>query len=188
MNNWQYNTQFVSAMRALETGGVIAYPTEAVWGLGCDPLDALAIEELLCLKSRPVEKGVILVGGCMSDFDFLLHDLAPKLYKTLELSWPGHNTWLVPHKNRVSPLVHGAHDTVAIRVSTHPLIKAITETFGGPIVSTSANPAGKPPAKSSIKARNYFLKSGISFMPGSIADKQRASIIRHLISGKVVRA
>lgn len=188
---WQRHPLFIRSMAALESGGVIAYPTEGVWGLGCDPFNDQSLQDILSLKSRPWHKGLILVAGNISQFDFLLHDVSNEDRQKLEATWPGHNTWLVPHQNRVPHWIHGRHDTVALRVSTHPLIQEICSTFGGPIVSTSANPAGLPSARTAIRVRRYFKKyiadGSIHLMPGQIGKAEGASTIRSLATGKILR-
>jgi L-threonylcarbamoyladenylate synthase len=136
------------AAQALHRGGVIAYPTEAVWGLGCDPFSEAAVRRLLAIKQRPVDKGVILVAGALAQFEGLLDwsllptDRSEAVYAT----WPGPNTWIVPATGRVPHWITGAHDGVAVRVSAHPTVAALCAAFGGPIVSTSANIGGEPPA------------------------------------------
>ncbi len=124
-------------------GGRNRYPTEAVWGVGCDPWDSEAVYHLLDLKQRPVEKGLILVADCMERFDFLLQDLPDDWLRRLANSWPGPNTWLVPHQDRLPPWITGRHDSVALRVTDHPLVARLC-ALTGPLVSTSANPAGGP--------------------------------------------
>jgi hypothetical protein len=103
------------AARVVRQGGVIAYPTEAVWGLGCDPWSAAAVYRLLALKQRPVEKGLILVAADIGQFDFLLADLPAAWLARLEQSWPGPNTWLVPHHNRLPEWISGVHDSAGAR-------------------------------------------------------------------------
>ena len=134
-------------VRVLHRGGVIAYPTEAVWGLGCDPFDEAAVTRLLVLKQRPVDKGLILVAGALTQFDGLLDwDALPTdRSETVFASWPGPHTWIVPASGRVPHWITGAHDGVAVRVSAHPLVVALCTAYGGPLVSTSANPAGALP-------------------------------------------
>lgn len=129
---------------ALRSGGVIAYPTEAVWGLGCDPDNDEAVAHLLRLKQRDPAKGLILVAGSIAQFAPWLEGLPLELHAPLAASWPGPNTWLVPDNGRTHALVRGAHDSVALRVSDHPGVIELCEAFGGPIVSTSANRAGEP--------------------------------------------
>lgn len=136
------------AAQALHRGGVIAYPTEAVWGLGCDPFAEAAVLRLLAIKQRPVDKGVILVAGALEQFEGLLDWslLATDRSEAVSASWPGPHTWIVPATGRVPHWITGAHDGVAVRVSAHPTVVALCAAFGGPIVSTSANIGGEPPA------------------------------------------
>ncbi len=176
------------ALDVLLQGGVIACPTESVWGLSCDPFDEEAVYRLLELKQRPVDKGVILVAADIAQLDFLLHDLPAAQRRKLELSWPGPNTWLVPHRGRVPPWIHGEHDTVALRVSDHPLVAALTRAFGGPLVSTSANPAGARPAKTLFQVRRYFGDGLDYILPGALGNSARPSVIRDLASGELLRA
>ena len=136
-----------AATALLHRGGVIAYPTEAVWGLGCDPFDEAATTRLLALKQRPVDKGLILVAGALAQFDDLLdwEALPTDRSEAVFASWPGPHTWIVPASGRVPHWITGAHDGVAVRVSAHPVVVALCAAFGGPLVSTSANPAGALP-------------------------------------------
>ncbi len=172
---------------ALALGEVIAYPTEAVWGLGCDPFNQHAVSKVLALKSRAASKGLILVGGNIAHFEFLLDGLPADRREMLEMSWPGHTTWLVPHKQRIPHIVSGQHDTIALRVSNHPVVQALCNRFGGPIVSTSANPQGLPPAISQFKARRYFGKKSVLFAPGQIGAEAKPSKIVDLVTGTVIR-
>ena len=107
------------AARAIRAGAVIAYPTEAVWGLGCDPWDEEAVERLLAIKSRPVDKGLILVADNIHQFDFLFEDFPQTWLDRMASTWPGPNTWLVPHQGLLPQWITGVHDTVALRVSDH---------------------------------------------------------------------
>ena len=133
------------AARVVREGGVIAYPTEAVWGLGCDPWNEDAVYRLLALKARPVEKGLIVVAANIHQLDFLLEDLPDVWLDRLAGTWPGPNTWLVPHQERLPEWVTGVHDSVAVRVTDHPLVQELCH-LTGPLISTSANPAGRPAA------------------------------------------
>lgn len=99
------------AARVVREGGVIAYPTEAVWGLGCDPWNEDAVYRLLALKARPVEKGLIVVAANIHQLDFLLEDLPDVWLDRLAGTWPGPNTWLVPHQERLPEWVTGVHDS-----------------------------------------------------------------------------
>lgn len=176
------------AVISLGAGGVIAYPTEAVWGLGCDPDDELAVLRLLELKMRPVAKGLILIADREQRFETLLAGLGSAQRARLTLSWPGPNTWLVPHHNRIPPWIHGEHDTVAVRVSAHPLVRQLCAAWGGPLVSTSANRARQRPALVQHQLRRMFGKELDFILPGALGASARPSQIRDLVSGTQIRA
>ena len=177
-----------AALAALDKEGVIACPTEAVWGLSCDPDSEAAVYRLLALKSRPVEKGLILVAASESQLGFLLAGLPAEQRAKLSASWPGPNTWLVPHNGRVQPWVHGQHASVAVRVSGHPVVKALCEAWGGPLVSTSANPAGAQPPKAGFQVARYFGAELDAVLPGEVGGATGPSQIRDLATGAVIRA
>ncbi len=141
---------------ALKRGDVIAYPTEGVFGLGCDPFNEVAVRKLLLIKQRSPAKGLILVAD---RWDVLAELTAPvdenQLARVL-ITWPGAVTWVFPASNAVPAWITGNFNSVALRVSKHPMIKAICEAFGGPIVSTSANPGGEAPARDVATVERYF--------------------------------
>lgn len=174
------------AARVVAAGGVIAYPTEGVWGLGCDPWNGEAVMRLLELKDRPMEKGLILIAADIAQFDFLLHDLPDVWRERLAQSWPGPYTWLVPHQGRLPQWITGQHDSVALRVTDHPLVCQLCE-LTGPLVSTSANPAGRPAARSALRVRQYFDQRLDLIVTGKLGGRRNPSLIRDLRSGDVVR-
>lgn len=175
-------------VRALENGGVIAYPTEAVWGLGCDPADREAVMALLALKSRPVEKGLILVAANVAQIEPLLAPLTPAQRQKALALWPGPVTCLLPDpQRRVPDWLRGRHASIAVRVSGHPVVKALCQAFGGPLVSTSCNPAGAPAARSSLQVRRYFGDALDGILPGALGAERRPSRIIDLVSDQVLR-
>ncbi|WP_263143669.1 Sua5/YciO/YrdC/YwlC family protein [Pseudomonas sp. RIT-PI-AD] len=174
------------AARVIRQGGVIAYPTEAVWGLGCDPWDEDAVYRLLALKDRSPSKGLILVADTIRQFDFLLEDLPDAWLQRLASTWPGPNTWLVPHRERLPEWITGEHDSVALRVSDHPLVGELC-ALTGPLVSTSANPAGRPAAVSRLRVRQYFGDRLDGVLGGALGGRRNPSLIRDLVSGRVIR-
>lgn len=176
-----------TAVASLWDGGVVACPTEAVWGLSCDPENPAAVRRVLELKQRPVAKGLILVAASAAQLEFLLAGLDDGQRNQLASTWPGPTTWLIPHRGKVSPWIHGEHDTVAVRVSAHPVVQALCNAWGGPLVSTSANPAGALPPVAGWQVRRYFDKRLDCFLPGAVGGAVRPSEIRDLISGNQVR-
>lgn len=167
---------------------VIACPTEAVWGLSCDPDSRAAVARLLQIKQRSESKGLILVAAHIEQLGTLLSGLNPEQLDALRATWPGPATWLLPHRGRVPPWVCGAHDTVAVRVSDHPVVSSLCTAWGGPLVSTSANPGGALPAREAFQVRRYFGGSVSCFVPGRVGSSARPTAIRHLVSGDIVRS
>jgi L-threonylcarbamoyladenylate synthase len=176
------------AAQVLRAGGLIAYPTEAVWGLGCDPWNDVAVQRLLELKQRSPAKGLILVGADMSQFDWLLSDLSAAQRSRLQLSWPGPVTWLVPHQGRVPEWISGQHESVAVRVSDHPVIVELGLAFGAPIVSTSANITGHREALEQHQLQRYFAAELDYLVPGRLGGQQRSTMIRDLLSDTIIRS
>lgn len=176
------------AVRCLCSGGVIAYPTEAVWGVGCDPWNEQAVYRLLAIKQRPVNKGLILVASSIHQLWPLYDPLTDGQKAALDETWPGPNTWLLPDPNNLVPdWIKGEHRSVAIRVSAHPLVAALCERFGSMLVSTSANLAGEPEIRSRVKLE---IKLGAKLdlvVPGQLGRQSQPSTIRDLASGRIFR-
>jgi len=174
----------------LRRGGVIAYPTEAVWGLGCDPFDETAVRRLLAIKRRPVDKGVILVAAALAQFDGLLAwDRLPReRIDDVQSQWPGPRTWIVPASARVPRWITGTHEGVAVRVSDHPVVVALCRAFGGPLVSTSANLAGEPPAFAFGELSTAVLARVDGVVEGETGGLRAPTAIRDAATGAELRA
>lgn len=175
------------AAAVLQKGGVIAYPTEGVWGLGCDPFSPTAVLKVLDLKQRPMSKGLILVAASIEQIEPYLRQLTALQRAQLHSTWPGAQTWVVPHGNTLPDWVTGYKSTVAVRVSAHPLVAALCRAFGGPIVSTSANPNGRAPARTPLQVRNYFADRLDCVVPGSLGGQSGPTPIRDIATGKLLR-
>jgi len=134
------------AVDALRSGGVIAYPTEGVFGLGCDPDNQTAMLRLLAIKQRPVEKGVILIAANYQQLQPYIDEtqLSAEQLAQVLASWPAPLTWVMPASRYTPSWVRGQFDTVAVRVSAHPLVQQLCVAFGKPLTSTSANLSGQP--------------------------------------------
>ena len=177
-----------SAVHALHQGQIVACPTEAVWGLSCDPDNDEALAHLMRLKQRDPAKGVIVVAASIDQLQPWLAGLPLELHAPLVASWPGPNTWLVPDNGRSHALVRGAHKSVALRVTAHPVMQALCNAFGGPVVSTSANLASEPPAMTADEVSALFGDELGAVIHGELGDNPRPSTIRDLVSGQVLRA
>jgi L-threonylcarbamoyladenylate synthase len=182
-------TSLDAATQALRRGGVIAYPTEAVWGLGCDPDDEAAVLRLLALKGREVDKGLILVAADVAQFDGWLDwaALDPAQAAQVRSTWPGPHTWIVPALARVPRWITGRHAGVAARVSAHPDVAALCRAFGGPLVSTSANRAGAPPAYRLDEMDTALLADVDAVSAGETGGLASPTAIRDARTGAVLR-
>jgi L-threonylcarbamoyladenylate synthase len=174
-------------LRALRGGGVIAYPTEAVFGIGCEPLNPEAVRRVLRLKARSWTKGLILVAADFWQLEPYLAPVPPALAERALGTWPGAVTWLWPATPRVPVWVRGCHRQVAVRISAHPLVRALCLAYGGALISTSANHAGAPPARDALSARARFGAGLDALLPGTVGGALRPSEIRDLCSAQVMR-
>lgn len=186
-------TSVAEAAKALQAGDVLAYPTEAVWGLGCDPYNEQAFVKILKLKQRPIEKGVILLAASITQVEHLFDGLPDVTKAQIIDSWTNRSpseratTWLLPASQDIPTWIKGNHPKVAVRVTTHPLCVALCQAFGGFIVSTSANPAGLEPARTLQDSIGYFAED-LHYLNGDLGMSQQPSRILDAVTGEVVRA
>lgn len=179
--------QLRMAARCIRAGGVIAYPTEAVYGLGCDPLDGAAVSRLLDIKQRPLAHGLILIGANYAQLAPYLGPAPTPVMKRVRASWPGPVTWLLPAASALPYWLRGAHDTIAVRVTAHPLAAALCRTVGHALVSTSANRHGRPAARTHLQVERRLGAELDYVLNGKVGPGKRASEIRDAMSGRVVR-
>ena len=166
-------------------GGVIAYPTEGVFGLGCLPDDLQAVQRVIGIKRRDASKGLILIAASASQLSGWV-DLADG--ETLPEADPTHPvTWIVPPGPKVSPLLQGGHDTIAVRLTTNPVARALCEATDSPLVSTSANLSGRPTARNRFVLRRQFAGVVDYIVPGDCGPASGPSEIRDYASGRVLR-
>lgn len=206
-------TDITQAANWLTTGKVLAYPTESVWGIGCDPFNELAVTQLLAIKQRPVDKGMILITDSAMHLVPLLAPLSRTQRETILNSWyiapntasstapQQAHTWLLPLSTpltvNIPTWITGAHNSIAVRVIAHPLIQALcTKMLSsanpyGFIVSTSCNLAGQPPALSLAQAQTYFANSTfaeqVGYLQGETLGYQLPSQIHNATTGIILR-
>ncbi|CAI1176327.1 L-threonylcarbamoyladenylate synthase type 1 TsaC [Serratia proteamaculans] len=179
---------FIPIIDALHNHQVIAYPTEAVFGLGCDPDSEQAVNALLALKQRPWEKGLILIAADYAQLTPYIDDtvLSEQQRATMFASWPGPVTWVIPARSETPRLLTGRFNSLAVRVSDHPLVQQLCRQFGKPLVSTSANLSGQEPCRSADEVQQQF---GAAFpvLTGSVGGRLNPSEIRDVLTGKQIR-
>jgi L-threonylcarbamoyladenylate synthase len=177
-------------LQALQQQGVIAYPTEAVYGLGCDPDSETAVQALLAIKKRPVEKGLILIAANYNQLLPYIDDSAipATVRQQILASWPGHISWIVPASKTAPPWVTGQFSTIAVRVSAHPVVQQICLAFAKPIVSTSANLSGQPAITDATVLYQQMSDKVSAIMPGHLGGAKQPSQIRNALTGAIVRS
>ncbi len=175
------------ARTVLLAGGVIGYPTEGVYGLGCDPQQEAAVRRLCALKQRPLRAGLILIasdplqlGGYIAPDDrALARRLADRQERAI--------TWIVRAGPLAGPWITGGRDRVAVRITAHPLAGALCAVAGMPLVSTSANRRGRPPARKALQLRHWFGAELDLVLPGPVGAAGGPSEIREADSGRIIR-
>jgi len=178
------------AAELLKAGGVLAYPTEAVFGLGCDPQNLAAFERLFALKQRPPDQGVLLIAADFAQLEpYLALDQVPAdRLEVARASWPGPHTWVFPRSAAVPPWIAGSHEGIGVRVTAHETAAALCRAFGGALVSTSANPHGSPPARTSQDVIVYFGDAPDGLLLAPVGGEAAPSSIRDVLSGAIIRA
>ena len=175
-------------VRHLQHGGLIAYPTEGVYGLGCHPLNAQAVSRLFAFKGRSGTKGLILIASCHAQIEPLLAPLDSSIQARMQATWPGPHTWIVPAADFVPLWLRGAHQSLAVRVTAHPVAAALCNAFGGPLVSTSANRSGHPPARTAMQLRKLCRKQrGLLCVPGALGGLRKPTAIHDALTGQRLR-
>lgn len=177
------------AAEVVRSGGIAAYPTEAVWGLGCDPFDEGAVHRLLAIKQRPVEKGLILVAATLEQLRPVIDFAAVPTDRLAEVlsSWPGPHTWVMPATAQAPRWITGAHRGIAVRVSAHPVVVGLCQAFGGALVSTSANLGGHPAVRDFDALDPALLERVDALVAGRTGGLARPTAIRDALTGQSVR-
>jgi L-threonylcarbamoyladenylate synthase len=182
-----FGWQLRPAVEALKAGEVVAYPTEAVWGLGCDPLNSAAIARLLTMKQREWDKGLILIAADFEQLEPYVEVPSRAAWRRARLSWPGPSTWVFPAAEDVPPWLTGNRDTLAVRVTAHPVASALCRAYDGAIVSTSANRSGEAPAMTATDVRLRFGRKLGALVPGVLGGLDRPTTIREVATGHILR-
>jgi L-threonylcarbamoyladenylate synthase len=175
------------AVAALRRGLLVAYPTEAVYGIGCDPHNPMALRQLLHVKARDAGKGFIVIAAERAQLRGLVRWLRPEQMRAVYAGWPGPNTWILPAAPAVHPLLSGGRPTVAVRVTAHALAAALCRAFGAAIVSTSANVSGRPPLRSARAVRRRFGHRVAVVLEGPLGGQAAVSTVRDARTGKRLR-
>ncbi|HFZ8996863.1 TPA: L-threonylcarbamoyladenylate synthase type 1 TsaC [Citrobacter freundii] len=188
MNNNLPTDAIAAVVDVLNKENVIAYPTEAVFGVGCDPDSEKAVTRLLELKQRPVEKGLILIAASFEQLRPYIDDtmMTDEQRKAIFACWPGPVTFVFPALATTPRWLTGRFDSLAVRVTDHPLVVSLCQAYGKPLVSTSANLTGLPPCRTVDEVRAQF---GADFpvLEGETGGRLNPSEIRDALTGELFR-
>ena len=175
------------AARLLHLGGILAYPTEAVYGLGCDPLNEQSVRRLLAIKQRAMNKGLILIGAELAHVQPYIQAMDETSMRRVLDSWPGPATWLLPVAEWVPRWLTGQHERIALRLTAHPLAAALCRAFGGAIISTSANLSNRPPARTALQARIRCADQPDMILSAATGRLDSPTPIRDALTGHCIR-
>jgi len=176
------------AAEVLHQGGIIAYPTESVYGFGCDPQNESAILALLKLKKRSAKRGLILIASSIEQLSPYIADLNDELFNKVDHTWPGPTTWLLPPGKNSTFFLRGEHSLQAVRVSNHPAVINLCNKFGGAIVSTSANITNRPSAKTALHVHQQFHGKLDYILKGNVGGLKKPCEIRNGLNSHIVRS
>lgn len=182
-NPWE----LARAARVVNAGGVIAYPTEAVFGLGCDPMNGSAVDRVLQLKRRSRAKGLVVIAGAIEQLEGLVVFPNAEVFERTCSTWPGPVTWILPACSGVPRWLTGGRRCIAVRVTAHPVARPLCAKVG-PIVSTSANLSGRVPARTAWKVRAYFRDAVDYIVPGKVMMEGVGTEIRDGLTGMLLRS
>jgi L-threonylcarbamoyladenylate synthase len=170
----------------LHSGGIIAYPTESIFGLGCDPSNRTAVQRLLRIKRRPQRKGLILIASHASQLQPYIAPLDSTQLAQINKHRPKPHSWLVPRAKNCPKWVTGKHQTIAIRLTSHALSASLCRMSGMALVSTSANRSGGAPAKTARECYKLF-GARVKIIQGLVGGSRKPSTIQDLATGKIIR-
>jgi len=171
-------------IRIFQEGGIFAYPTEAVYGLGCNPDKKMSVLRLLYIKNRPVNKGLILVA---SDFSQVEKYLKPLTNSQKKYTKSSDTTYLYPALNSAPKWLTGGFDSLAIRISKHPLVRELCSTLNSALVSTSANLSGQEAARTATEVNLHFGEKINAILEGETGGLSNPTAIHDSITGEIIR-
>jgi L-threonylcarbamoyladenylate synthase len=184
---FRQSTSYRRIAAHLRHGGLIAYPTESCYGLGCDPDNRSAVQRLLRLKQRPQHKGLILIAASYRQVARYLHPLTPAQQQQLRTAGAQAITYLMPALHSAPRWLRGGHDTLAVRLTAHPFARNLCRSTDSALVSTSANRSGQRPAKTYAQCQRLFGRK-VWVLPGRVGKRKNPSTIKAWADDRIVRS
>jgi len=182
-----YSINLEKSARILSNGGLVAHPTEGVYGIACLPFNFPSVARLLSIKKRSWKKGLILIASDIRQIDSLVHMPNNKIKEEILNSWPGPTTWLLKARKNVPFFVKGDHETIAIRITNHDISKKLCYKLNSPLVSTSANIARRKPLKTALGVRKELGKYLDFILSGPLGNLNGPTMLRNGLDGSIIR-
>jgi L-threonylcarbamoyladenylate synthase len=183
---FRHSASYRCIVTHLRRGGLIAYPTESCYGLGCDPDNHKAVQRLLKLKQRPQHKGLILIAANFKQVARYLQPITPAQQQQLKISGTQAITYLMPVLPSAPRWLRGSHDTLAVRMTAHKQAAQLCRSVNSALVSTSANRSGQRPAKTYAQCQRLFGHK-VWVLPGRVGKRKQPSTISRWVDGKIIR-
>lgn len=183
----QETTCLSKAVNLLNEGKVIAYPTEAVYGFGCDPNHSAAVDRIYALKERSPNKGFILISHRWEIVAPWVGSLPAHRMEAILSTWPGPVTWVLPASSLLPQHLKHKDGTIAVRITAHPFAKALCHAFNKPLVSTSANKASEDPCRTAQSIGHRFVTGLDLIVDGPLGSQSCPTEIRLGATGAVLR-
>src|SRR3990167_2483873 len=161
----------------LNNHGVIGYPTETVFGIGCDPFDDIALQKVLTIKGRDFNKGLLVLITEKATVSKYAKEIPPYALELMEKYWPGGVTFLFNARDELSPLLVGDKRLIGLRISPHPIASFLSSMLPFGIVSTSANKSGEVTLTSAKEVRSVFGSAIDVVVDGSCGGGVASSVV-----------
>ena len=181
-----FGDSIARAVAILRAGGVIVYPTETVYGTGCDPFNRQAVDRIHDIKGRTNTKTMLLIASSRRQVEDMTGPLDPVASALADRFWPGPLTIVFKPARELPPHLLGPTGGTGFRVSTDPVSTALAREFGGPVVSTSANRTGEPPLTTFEEARAQFNGLADMILPSAGKMSRVPSTVVDVTGGKPV--
>ena len=172
----------------MEQGGVVAYPTEACFGIGCDPSNQYAVRRVFRIKGRPSGMGLIVIADCIDRVLPFIDTTDLSILTGPMASWPGPYTWIFPADARLKNYAKNPNGTIAVRVTAHPVAARLCRLLGNALVSTSANRHGCKPLRTPHEVERMLGNELDVVVRAPVGVQRRPTEIRDAATGRLIRA
>lgn len=185
--SFKKSLNITESIKWFSDGNILAHPTEGVWGLGCNALDASAYKSLFSLKKRDTKKSFILLCRSLQSVKKYTQTLSLSDESLLNNAWPGPITFVIKYNSLIPNHLKNDTGKLAFRVSNHYPIKALLKSFDGLFVSTSANISGEPILQSPQEIIDIFANDNLAYYDEKLGKELKPSTIIDLETKKILR-